>query len=53
MLSLIAKDYGVKEVSELLNISMNIVSHHIKNLYRQLNIHNRAEETAANHMAAE
>ncbi|PCJ28739.1 MAG: hypothetical protein COA96_00725 [SAR86 cluster bacterium] len=43
MLSLIAKGYGVKEVSELLSISTNTVSLHIKNLYSKLNIHNRAE----------
>ena len=47
VLSLIAKGCGVKEVSELLDITANTVSHHIKNLYSKLNIHNRAEATAA------
>jgi len=47
VLSLIAKGFGVKEVSELLDISSNTVSHHIKNLYSKLNVHNRAEATAA------
>jgi DNA-binding NarL/FixJ family response regulator len=47
ILSLIAKGYGVKEVGELLDISSNTVSHHIKNLYSKLNVHNRAEATAA------
>lgn len=47
ILVLIAKGYGVREVSELLGISSNTVSHHIKNLYSKLNIHNRAEATAA------
>jgi len=47
ILSLIAKGCGVKEVGELLEISSNTVSHHIKNLYSKLNIHNRAEATAA------
>ncbi len=47
VLTLIAKGCGVKEVGELLNISTNTVSHHIKNLYSKLNVHNRAEATAA------
>lgn len=47
ILSLIAKGCGVKEVGELLEISSNTVSHHIKNLYSKLNVHNRAEATAA------
>lgn len=47
ILVLIAKGYGVREVSDLLAISTNTVSHHIKNLYSKLNIHNRAEATAA------
>lgn len=47
ILSLIAKGCGVKEVGDLLDISSNTVSHHIKNLYSKLNIHNRAEATAA------
>lgn len=47
ILTLIAKGCGVKEVSSLLNISTNTVSHHIKNLYSKLNVHNRAEATAA------
>jgi DNA-binding NarL/FixJ family response regulator len=47
VLTLIAKGCGVKEVSTLLSISSNTVSHHIKNLYSKLNIHNRAEATAA------
>lgn len=47
ILVLIAKGCGVREVSDLLEISTNTVSHHIKNLYSKLNIHNRAEATAA------
>lgn len=47
ILSLIAKGCGVKEVGDLLEISSNTVSHHIKNLYSKLNVHNRAEATAA------
>ncbi|PCI79693.1 MAG: DNA-binding response regulator [SAR86 cluster bacterium] len=47
ILVLIAKGCGVREVSDLLEISPNTVSHHIKNLYSKLNIHNRAEATAA------
>lgn len=47
ILSFIAKGCGVKEVGELLEISSNTVSHHIKNLYSKLNVHNRAEATAA------
>jgi DNA-binding NarL/FixJ family response regulator len=46
VLSLIAKGYSVKEVSELLEISNNTVAHHIKSLYSKLNVHNRAEATA-------
>ncbi len=47
VLSLIAKGCQVKEVSRLLDISPNTVSHHIKSLYGKLNVHNRAEATAA------
>ena len=47
VLSLIARGCGVREVSELLGISPNTVSHHIKSLYSKLNVHNRAEATAA------
>lgn len=47
VLSLIARGCGVREVSELLKISPNTVSHHIKSLYSKLNVHNRAEATAA------
>lgn len=47
ILSLIAKGCAVKEVGDLLDISSNTVSHHIKNLYSKLNVHNRAEATAA------
>ncbi len=47
ILQLIAKGCQVKEVSNLLVISSNTVSHHIKNIYSKLNVHNRAEATAA------
>jgi DNA-binding NarL/FixJ family response regulator len=47
ILSLIAKGWGVKEVGNLLEISTNTVSQHVKNLYSKLNVHNRAEATAA------
>ncbi|MCH7743718.1 MAG: response regulator transcription factor [Proteobacteria bacterium] len=47
VLRLIAKGCYVKEVSRLLGISVNTVAHHVKNLYGKLNVHNRAEATAA------
>jgi DNA-binding NarL/FixJ family response regulator len=47
ILTLIAKGYQVKEVSQLLDISGNTVAFHIKKIYKKLNIHNRAEATAA------
>jgi len=47
ILSLIARGRAVKEVAELLDISANTVSYHIKNLYGKLNVHNRAEATVA------
>ncbi|MEX0618025.1 MAG: response regulator transcription factor [Pseudohongiellaceae bacterium] len=47
ILSLIARGCSVREVGGLLEISTNTVSHHIKSLYGKLNIHNRAEATAA------
>ena len=46
ILTLIAKGYRVKEVSDLLQIATNTVSVHIKSIYRKLNLHNRAEATA-------
>jgi DNA-binding NarL/FixJ family response regulator len=47
ILRLIAKGHEVKNVSEALNISKHTVSVHIKNIYRKLGVHNRAEATAA------
>ncbi|MBL4827655.1 MAG: response regulator transcription factor [Spongiibacteraceae bacterium] len=47
ILRLIAKGCQVKEVGQLLDIANNTVSVHIKNIYRKLNVHNRAEATAA------
>ncbi len=47
ILQLIAKGCQVREASELLSISENTVAHHIKQIYRKLNVHNRAEATAA------
>jgi DNA-binding NarL/FixJ family response regulator len=47
ILTFIAKGYQVKEVSQLLDISGNTVAFHIKKIYKKLNIHNRAEATAA------
>ncbi|MFN3236739.1 MAG: LuxR C-terminal-related transcriptional regulator [Pseudomonadales bacterium] len=47
ILQFIAKGSRVKEVSRLLDISENTVSHHVKNIYAKLNVHNRAEATAA------
>lgn len=47
VLQLIAKGCHVKNVSEMLDISPATVSSHIKKTYRKLNIHNRAEATAA------
>ena len=47
ILTFIAKGYQVKEVSHLLDISGNTVAFHIKKIYKKLNIHNRAEATAA------
>ena len=46
ILRLIAKGSRVKEVSRLLDISGNTVSHHVKSIYTKLNVHNRAEATA-------
>ncbi len=47
VLRLIAKGCSVKEASRMLSISTNTVSHHVKNIYNKLNVHNRAEATAA------
>ncbi len=47
VLQLIAKGCQAKEVSRLLDISTNTVSHHVKNIYSKLNVHNRAEATMA------
>jgi len=47
ILQLIAKGCQVKEVSNLLAISTNTVSHHIKSIYAKLNVRNRAQATAA------
>lgn len=47
VLTFISKGCQVKEVSRLLGISANTVKHHIKSLYDKLNVHNRAEATAA------
>lgn len=47
ILRLIAKGYQVKEVSRLLGIAQNTAAVHIKNIYRKLNVRNRAEATAA------
>ncbi len=47
ILTLVAKGYQTKEVAKLLDISKNTVAHHIKSIYNKLNVHNRAEATAA------
>jgi DNA-binding NarL/FixJ family response regulator len=47
ILRLIAKGCQVKEVGQLLGIANNTVSVHIKSIYKKLNVHNRAEATAA------
>lgn len=47
ILTLVAKGYQTKEVAKLLRISKNTVAHHIKSIYNKLNVHNRAEATAA------
>jgi len=47
VLTFISKGCQVKEVSRLLGISTNTVKHHVKSLYDKLNVHNRAEATAA------
>ncbi len=47
ILTFIAKGYQVKEVGTLLDISPNTVSFHVKRIYKKLNVHNRAEATAA------
>jgi DNA-binding NarL/FixJ family response regulator len=47
VLQLIAKGCHVKEVAEMLRIANSTVSAHIKKIYQKLDIHNRAEATAA------
>ncbi len=47
ILQLIAKGCHVKEVAGMLLIANSTVSAHIKNIYQKLDIHNRAEATAA------
>jgi DNA-binding NarL/FixJ family response regulator len=47
ILQLIAKGCRVKEVAEMLLIATSTVSAHIKKIYQKLDIHNRAEATAA------
>lgn len=47
VLQLIAKGCHVKEVAGMLEIANSTVSAHIKKIYQKLNIHNRAEATAA------
>jgi DNA-binding NarL/FixJ family response regulator len=47
VLQLIAKGCHVKEVAEMLRIASSTVSAHIKKIYQKLDIHNRAEATAA------
>lgn len=47
ILSLVAKGCQTKEVAHILDISRNTVAHHIKNIYSKLNVHNRAQATAA------
>ena len=47
ILSLVAKGCQTKEVAHILDISRNTVAHHIKSIYSKLNVHNRAQATAA------
>jgi DNA-binding NarL/FixJ family response regulator len=47
VLQLIARGCQVREVAELLHIANSTVSAHIKKIYQKLDIHNRAEATAA------
>ena len=47
ILSLVAKGCQTKEVAQILDISRNTVAHHIKSIYTKLNVHNRAQATAA------
>lgn len=47
ILQLIAKGCHVKEVAGMLLIANSTVSAHIKKIYQKLDIHNRAEATAA------
>lgn len=47
VLQLIAKGCHVTEVSEMLEIASSTVSAHVKKIYQKLDIHNRAEATAA------
>lgn len=47
ILRLVAKGLQTKEVAEMLDISVNTVSHHIKKIYTKLNIHNRAQAVSA------
>ncbi len=45
VLQLIGKGFTVKKVSELLGISKNTTSFHIKSIYKKLNVNSRAEAT--------
>jgi len=47
VLQLIAKGCQVKEVAQMLLIASSTLSAHIKKIYHKLDIHNRAEATAA------
>lgn len=47
VLTLVAKGFRVREISGMLEVTENTISAHVKSIYRKLNVHNRAEATAA------
>ena len=47
VLTLLAKGYTVKRVAELLHITRNTAAGYVKDIYRKLNVSNRAEATLA------
>lgn len=46
VLQLLVKGYSYKEISSLINISIETLNSHIKNMYRKLNVHSRSELAA-------
>ena len=47
ILAMLAKGFTVSETAGHLEISAHTVQHHVKRLYRKLDVHSRAEMTKA------